>query len=97
MAQNGSGKKNITPAAAGLAGAVVGAAVGAAAVALADKDNRKKVQQTVEEIKKMGEKQFSKIQHHTKKAANETKELAEDVKDAANDMVDDQQSSKKSS
>ena len=41
MADN---KKGVNPAAVGLAGIVIGAAAGAAAVALSDKENRKKLE-----------------------------------------------------
>lgn len=44
-------KKGINPAAAGLVGAAIGAAAGAAAVALSDAKNRKKLGNTVNEIK----------------------------------------------
>lgn len=55
MADN---KKGVNPAAVGLAGIVIGAAAGAAAVALSDKENRKKLQKTVKDLKTEGSKRL---------------------------------------
>lgn len=79
-------KKGISPKSAGIAGAVIGAAVGAAAVALADKENRKKVEKTVTEMKKIGEKQFSRI----KKYAHDRQQKGQDIAAETTDDIKDQ-------
>lgn len=66
-------KKGINPATVGLAGIVIGAAAGAAAVALSDKDNRKKFQKTVTDLKTEGSKRLDEWK-------NKAKDLEQDAK-----------------
>ncbi len=64
--------KGVNPAAAGVVGAVIGAAVAGAAVALSDKENRKKVGKAIEEIREEGTKRFTQL----KNAADQVKTQA---------------------
>ncbi|MBI2599912.1 hypothetical protein HYW43_03265 [Candidatus Daviesbacteria bacterium] len=59
MAQND--KKGISPAATGLAGAVVGAAATAAAIFLSNEKNRKKAEAVLTELQKEGDKVLKEI------------------------------------
>lgn len=59
MAQND--KKGISPAATGLAGAVVGAAATAAAIFLSNEKNRKKAEAVLAELQKEGDKVLKEI------------------------------------
>ena len=54
-------KSGVTPATAGVAGALVGAVVGAAAVAMSDKKTRKQVLEKLNELKSQAGEQFSDI------------------------------------
>lgn len=65
-------KKSINPAAAGVVGAVIGAAAAGAAIALSDKDNRKKVGKAIKEVQTEGSKRFAQL----KKAADQVKNQA---------------------
>lgn len=59
MAQNE--KKGISPAATGLAGAVIGAAATAAAIFLSNEKNRKKAEEILTELQKEGDKVLKEI------------------------------------
>lgn len=59
MAQNE--KKGISPAATGLAGAVIGAAATAAAIFLSDEKNRKKAEAVLAELQNEGDKVLKEI------------------------------------
>jgi hypothetical protein len=63
-------EKNINTAAAGVVGAVIGAAAATAAIALSNKENRKKVGQAIKEIKTEGSKRFVEL----RKAADQIKD-----------------------
>lgn len=65
-------KKGINPAAAGVVGAVIGAAAAGAAIALSDKENRKKVGKVIKEVKTEGSKRLAQL----KKAADQVREQA---------------------
>lgn len=65
-------KKGINPAAAGIVGAAIGAAVAGAAIALSDKENRKKVGKKLTQIRNEGEKKLTEL----KKVANQVSDQA---------------------
>ena len=72
--QNSRSKKSggVSPAAVGLAGAVVGAAVGAAAVALSDKKTRDKVTKKIDELKVQAGEQLTGLQESLDKFRDDT-------------------------
>ena len=67
-------KGNVSPAAAGVAGALVGAAVGAAAIALSDKKTRKQVLDKLNELKSQAGDQFHDIRGDLQKWIEENAE-----------------------
>lgn len=72
MANENDDKKGINPAAAGVVGAVIGAAAAGAAIALSDKDNRKKLEKAFKEAKTESSKRFIQL----KTAADSVKSQA---------------------
>ena len=67
-------KKGVSPAAVGVAGALVGAAVGAAAIALSDKKTRKQVLDKLNELKNQAGDQFHDIRGDLQKWLEESAE-----------------------
>ena len=67
-------KGSVSPAAAGVAGALVGAAVGAAAIALSDKKTRKQVLDKLNELKTQAGDQFHDIRGDLQKWIEENAE-----------------------
>ncbi len=65
-------KKGLSSLALGIFSAAVGAAAGAAAVVLSDKDNRKKVQNKIEEYEKDGAKIITNIKNSAKKLTSKS-------------------------
>ncbi len=65
-------KKGVNPLATGVAGAVIGAAAAAAAIVLSDEKNREKVEKTLKDLQKNGDKILKEI---TKRAL-ELKEIS---------------------
>lgn len=62
MADNDSNNKKGSNLGTAVVSAAIGAAVGAAAVALSDKENRKKIANKVDQLKKEGEKKLDEYQ-----------------------------------
>ncbi|MCR4305737.1 MAG: hypothetical protein NUV73_01490 [Candidatus Daviesbacteria bacterium] len=75
MASN-KNDKGMNPLAAGAIGAAIGAAVGVAAVELADKGNREKLQDKLEELEEKGEQVYAGL----KETATNVKDKVEGVK-----------------
>ena len=73
-------KKGMSPAEAGIAGAVIGAAVGATAVALSDKKNRDKVEKEFNVLKKQGQKVYSDIKGKVEEFSSQGEEKVKDAK-----------------
>lgn len=69
-------KKGVNPVAAGIAGAAV-AAAGMAAVALSDKDNRKKAEKILKDFKGKAENMRDKIMESMNKGMNSVDEVKE--------------------
>lgn len=86
-------KKSVNPIAAGAAGAVIGVAAGAAAMALSDKNNRKKVEKTMSDMRVWGDKKVKEMKSQVGKTQ---KEIAGSAKEIKEELVPEEDSSKKS-
>jgi gas vesicle protein len=75
-------KGGMSPAAAGVVGAVVGAAVGAGAVVLSDEKNRKKIEKKFNEYKKDGQKIISDVRGKVEEMSAQGEKKVEDAKKA---------------
>lgn len=78
-------KSRNTTAAAGIAGAIIGAGVTAAAVALSDKNTRKKISARIVDVKKQAEKAL----HNAGKKAETLGKDAGKVMEAEKKMIED--------
>ena len=75
-------KKGMSPVGAGVVGAVVGAAAGATAVALSDPENRKKIVNEFNVIKKEGQKVYAEMEKKAEDTASVGEEKVEEAKQA---------------
>lgn len=73
-------KNKLNPVAVGAAGAVIGVAAGAVAMALSDKNNRKKVEKTMKDVKVWGDKKVSELKKQTSKTQKDVLDEVDDLK-----------------